>query len=121
HAPPHRRSPAVPKPGAGPMSRPAPPALDWLPTPPELDQAPALGVLALVAGALDVAGMALLAAHPDLADPERPGWLPRSPALGPANAILRLADRLRETISTYRHAVLPPPPAPSSADDDIPF
>jgi hypothetical protein len=98
----------------------SPPALDWLPNPPELDQAPALGVLALVAAALDIAAMALLAAHPELADSERPAWLPSSPALPAASAIVRLADRLRAAIGTYRRAVLPPS-SPTTSDDNIPF
>lgn len=98
------------------------PTPGWLPMPPELDQAPVLGVLAVVAAALDVAVMALLAAHPDLADIDRPGWRPCSAGFAAAHTIIRLADRMRRLIDTYRRAVLPPPPQTSAADaDDIPF
>ncbi len=103
------------------MKRAKPPSLDWLPLPHELDQATALGVLAVIAAALDVARMALLADHPELADPERPRWLQRSVGLRPAAAIVRLADRLHEAIGAYRRAVLPPPPTTPVSDDNIPF
>src|ERR1041384_5434705 len=103
------------------MSRAKPPALDWLPLPFDLDQAPSLGVLAVVAAALDVVRMALMAEHPELVDPERPRWVQRSAGLIPAAAILRLADRLHEAISAYCRAVLPPPPTTPVPDDDIPF
>jgi hypothetical protein len=96
-----------------------PRALDWLPVPTELDEAPALAVLAVMAAGLDVAVMALMAAHPDLADVDRPYWLPRSPAVAPANVIVRLADRMREAIGNYRRTVLPP--SASIPDDKIPF
>jgi hypothetical protein len=90
--------------------------------PPELDQAPVLGVLALLAAALDVAVMALLAEHPELADIDRPGWRPCSKGFAAADTIIRLADRMRRLIDAYRRRVLQPePPPPSPPYDDIPF
>jgi hypothetical protein len=68
------------------MKRANRPSLDWLPLPFDLDQAPALGVLVLVAAALDVARMALMPEHPRLGRP-------RAPALGAALGWARSRSR----------------------------
>jgi len=104
-----------------PPKKPAIQPLDYLPSPPEYDRAPELGVLAILVSILDVVYIALLAANRDLLDDERPYWFPLSPTASAADAILPQIDRLRRAIAIYQHAALPPPPSSKSADDDIPF
>ena len=95
--------------------------LDRLPSPPEYEHAPELGVLAILLSILDVTYVALLAANRDLLDDERPYWSPLSPTARPADAILRQIDRLRRAIATYQRAALPTHPDSQSVTDDIPF
>jgi hypothetical protein len=96
--------------------------LDWLPSPPEYERSPELGVLAILLSILDVVYIALLAANRDLLDDDRPHWSPLGPTAPAADTILRQIDRLRRSVAAYQHAALPPPPDTSPlADDDIPF
>lgn len=92
---------------------------DWLPSPPEYERAPELGVLAILVSILDVTYVALIAANRDLLDDERPYWSPLSPTARPADTLLRQIDRMRRAITTYQHAALPAPPERNP--DDIPF
>ena len=91
-----------------------------LPTVPDLAAAPELAVLAALVGLLDIVAAALLAAHPELADDERPYWI-HTPDIVPVAAHI-----LRRAAARYRLAVTPPPAAelPTSGHDghdEIPF
>jgi hypothetical protein len=97
-------------------------ALEYLPSPPEYDRAPELGVLAALLSILDVVFVALLATNRDLLDDERPDWVPLSPTAPAADKVLNQIDRLRRAVQAYRSVALPPPPAAEpAADDGIPF
>jgi hypothetical protein len=93
------------------------------PTVPELDNAPELAVLAVLLAVIDIAGDALLAAHPDLADHDRPYWFPTPAAIVHAHRLLRCSASLRRAVHRYRVAVAAPPATdePASGDDGIPF
>ena len=95
--------------------------LEYLPSPPEYDRAPELGVLAALLSILDVVFVALLATNRDLLDDERPTWVPLSPTAPAADKVLNQIDRLRRAVQAYRAVALPPPAAEPAADDDIPF
>lgn len=95
--------------------------LEYLPSPPDYDRAPELGVLAALLSILDVVFVAVLAANRDLLDDERPYWVPLSPTAPAADNVLNQIDRLRRAVQAYRTAALPPPAAEPAADDDIPF
>ena len=96
--------------------------LGWLPSPPEYDHAPELGVLAILLSILDVVFVALLAANRELLDEERPSWSPVPPTAPAADKVLHQIDRLRCAIQAYRRAALPSTPASEPATDaDIPF
>jgi hypothetical protein len=96
--------------------------LEYLPSPPEYDRAPELGVLAALLSILDVVFVAVLGANRDLLDDERPDWVPLSPTAPAADKVLTQIDRLRRAVHAYREVALPPPPAAEPpADDDIPF
>jgi hypothetical protein len=90
---------------------------------PELAAVPELAVLAALLAVLDVIDRALLAAHPELADHERPYWI-LTPAVVPrAASVLRNADSLRRAVARYRlalthHSATNEPPA---GDAEIPF
>lgn len=106
------------------MTRRAPtPARGATPTVPELDNAPELAVLAALLAVIDIVGDALLAAHPDLADHDRPYWYPTPVAIVHAHRLLRCSASLRRAVHRYRLAVTTPPATdePPSADDGIPF
>jgi len=95
--------------------------LEYLPSPPEYDRAPELGVLAALLSILDVVFVAVLGANRDLLDDERPAWLPLSPTAPAADKVLNQIDRLRRAVHAYREVALPPPAAEPATDDDIPF
>ena len=107
----------------------------WLPTPPQLEQAPELAVLVALDSTLEVAACALQVAHPEIDDdPECPYWVARRDRLIAENLLI-LIDKLRTLIARYRKALPEPPPAelapdkpydddpsrPCVSDDDIPF
>ena len=95
--------------------------LEYLPSPPDYDRAPELGVLAALLSILDVVFVTLLATNRELLDDERPAWVPLSPTAPAADKVLNQIDRLRRAVQAYRTVALPPPPAPEATDDDIPF
>ena len=76
---------------------------DDSPTPDEIAAAPALAVLAMLDHALVVTQRALLAAHPEVADPDEPG--PGEPTPTPmlltAVPLLEQAQGLRAAIARY--------------------
>lgn len=76
------------------------------PTPEELEDAPELAVLALLDANLEIALRALVSAHPQLADPDRPAWtLDQSPSGRAAKTFLARAKGLHRALETYRDAV----------------
>jgi hypothetical protein len=105
----------------------------WLPTPPQLEQAPELGVLAALDTLLEVATCALQVALPEIdADPECPYWVAGDDRLT-AESLLQLFEDLRVLLARYRDETLRPAdileddpchdelPCAAPSDDDIPF
>jgi len=77
-----------------------------LPTPDDLLDAPELAILAALDLMLDLALHALVCEHPELADPERPYWLPQaSPSATAARTVVAQADDLKQALVTYREAI----------------
>jgi hypothetical protein len=92
-----------------------------LPTPDQIAEVPELAILAALEDTLDLALRALVAAHPQLANPETPFWArDASPARGAADRILAAALRLARALRRYRRAVTPSR-RPGDPDPDIPF
>lgn len=80
------------------------------PSVPDLQAAPELAALDLLADAVETASTALLAEHPELCDLEpaaRDGPLPTTIFL--ADAVLRLGHGLAAAIAAYREATLQRP------------
>jgi hypothetical protein len=90
------------------------------PTPDELVTTPELGLMAAFEASLELTVRALIAAHPELDDPERPLWCVE---LGPtcclAKRFVPLALELADIIFAYRRAALDE--ARHLVDDDLPF
>lgn len=96
------------------------PAPARFPTPPEIADVPELAILAALENTLDLAIYALLAAHPQLGDPDCPSWLrDPSPARASADRILAAAAPLARALGAYRRAVTPSPN--DDPDPDVPF
>ena len=90
------------------------------PTPFEIANAPELAILAALDATLDLALRALLAAHPQLGDPDVPSWArDSSPSRTTADRILALAVRLTHELNAYRRATAPSPRP--EHDPEIPF
>jgi hypothetical protein len=67
----------------------------WLPTPPQLEQASELAILAALDAILELAACALEVAHPEIdADPECPYWVAAADRLT-AESLLQLFEDLR--------------------------
>lgn len=91
------------------MTRQGPPrsgTCDPTPTPDDLECAPELAILAALDHTLELAATALVCAHPELPDPERPYWL-GSPtrSLTLAKILVRRTHGLQRTIRAYRRAL----------------
>jgi hypothetical protein len=84
---------------------------------------PELAVLAALLAVLDVVYFAMLEAHPELADDERPYWIFTPPVVPRAASVLRSVASLRRAVERYRLALVPPAIAhtPPADDNDIPF
>ena len=92
------------------------------PTPAELTDAPELAILHALNEILDLALRALIAAHPQLGNPDTPFWAREtSRATGHANDILATAHRLRHHIRAYRTAITLARHHSLAGDPDIPF
>lgn len=100
---------------------------DWQPTPPEIDRAPEVALLAVLDHALDVVATAIVAAHPNLLDDEPFYRHLDRPELKAADAILTRARRLRDALHRYRrviaalHASAETTPEAPGGLDEIPF
>jgi hypothetical protein len=87
-------------------ARPLPPSGDdWRPTPPEIDHAPELALLAVLDHALDILAAAVVAAHPNLTDDEPFYRQLHRPEVKAADVILTHARRLRVALGRYRRAI----------------
>jgi hypothetical protein len=96
------------------------PAPARFPTPPEIADVPELAILAALEHTLDLALYALLAAHPQLSDPECPDRLrDPSPARAAADRIVTAAHSLARALDAYRRAVTPSPH--QAPDRNVPF
>ena len=97
--------------------------LERIPTPGDLDRAPELAILAALDLTLELATAALVCAHPELCDPERPYWI-SSPtrSLTLAKTLVRRAHGLQRAIRAYRRALETRPRHEESPDlDDLDF
>jgi hypothetical protein len=75
------------------------------PTPAELADAPELAILAALDDTLHLALRALVAAHPQLGDPDCPAWAREAGATAAAaDRILTAARRLDRALDAYRRA-----------------
>lgn len=106
-----------------PTSKPkSPRAADcWTPTPPQLEQAPELAILAALDCALQTATSALLAVYPEFCDLEP--HEPLSPAALGASQLISSAHQLRGDIAGYRSAIEHEQKRQSARvdEEDIPF
>ncbi len=117
-------------------TRPPPRDADWLPTPPEIEQAPEIALLSVLQRTLDVTVYALLAIHPYLTADEPCYRHLDLPEINAADAVLAHAHRLRDALDRYRRAIAElyarstrdeaDPPGAEDPDghggsDDIPF
>jgi hypothetical protein len=85
---------------------PGSPKIDRLPTPDDLVDAPELAILAALDRTLDLAVRALVCEHPELADPERPYWLPHaSPLTTAAQTLVDQTHDLKQALIAYREAI----------------
>jgi hypothetical protein len=76
-----------------------------LPTPPELDQAPELALIAVLEITLEITVRALVAAHPQLCEHQRPYWIPQTPSSTIAQVIVSTVDSLQQSLHDYRHHI----------------
>ena len=91
-------------------------------TPGEIADAPELAILHALDEILDLAPRVLVAAHPELADPEAPFWVREaSRTTGKANDIVTTAHRLQRLIRAYRRASLLEREQRCDADPEMPF
>jgi hypothetical protein len=91
-------------------------------SPLDLAAVPDLAALAALLAVLDVVDRSLVTGHPELADHERPYWIPTHPATLCAAGLLRSIDGLRHAVERYCVALAPPTAAHEpAADGDIPF
>ena len=100
----------------------------WDLTPPEIERASELAVLAVLDRVLDIAGSAVIASHLELFACERPHWRPEMPDTKVARRLLHQCHALRRTLRHYRNETLscsPDSPSfqqpPPSGGDDIDF
>jgi hypothetical protein len=91
------------------MTRPDPPdgrKIDRTPTPDDLAHAPELAILAALDRTLDLVVRALVCAHPEIADSERPYWLRQaSPVVTAAETLVEQTADIKQTLIAYREAV----------------
>ena len=97
--------------------------IDRTPTPDDLAHAPELAILASLENTLELAVRALVCAHPELADPERPYWLRQASRMATAadNVVHQSAD-MKQALIAYREAVeTRRRDEASEHPDDLPF
>ncbi len=80
--------------------------IDRTPTPDDLAHAPELAILAALECTLELVVRALVCAHPELADPERPYWLRQaSPVATAAETLVDETADMKQALIAYREAV----------------
>ncbi len=88
------------------LDTPEGPKIDRTPTPEDLVDAPELALLAALERTLDLVVRALVSAHPELADPERPYWLRQASRMPTAAATLvDQSAEMKQALVVYREAV----------------
>ncbi len=93
-----------------------------IPTPDELADASELALLHALDEILDLAPRVLVAAHPELGDPDAPFWAREaSRTTRKANDIVATAHRLQRHIRAYRRAIMRAREQRREADPEIPF
>ena len=97
-------------------------SLRRIPTPDELADNPELALLHALDAILDLVPRALVATHPELADPDAPFWVREAsePACL-ANPIVMDAHRLQQHIRAYRTAITLARDQRFENDPEIPF
>ena len=97
-------------------------SLRRIPTPDELADNPELALLHALDEILDLVPRVLLAALPELADPDAPFWVREaSKTTRHANHIVVNAHRLQRRIRAYRDAITLPRDQRCESDPEIPF
>lgn len=97
-------------------------SLHRIPTPDELAHYPELALLHALDAILDLVPRALVAAHPELGDPDAPSWAREtSRNVRNADPILATAHRLQRHIRAYRRDVTRAQDQRREPDPDIPF
>lgn len=90
--------------------------------PKDLARDPELAAIEILDAVLDTTIRALIAAHPEITDSERPYWLtPPPPSCHAACSIVGRAARLRDRLADYRSAVDAESSAPLDTDAEFPF
>jgi len=93
-----------------------------IPTPNEIADVPELAILHALDEILDLAPRVLVAAHPELADPDAPYWVREtSSTTRTADDIVAAAHRLQRHIRAYRRAISLARDLRCEADPEIPF
>lgn len=78
-----------------------------IPTPDELADNPELALLHALDDLLELVSRVLVAAHPELADPDAPYWVREaSKTTHHANYIVATTHRLQQRIRAYRDAIM---------------
>jgi hypothetical protein len=79
---------------------------DRMPTPDDLVDAPELAILAALDQTLDLVVRALVCAHPELADPQRPYWLRQASRMATAaETLVNQTDKMKHALLVYQKAV----------------
>jgi hypothetical protein len=80
--------------------------IDRTPTPDNLADAPELAIPAALDQTLDLVARALVCAHPELVDPDRPYWLRQAshPATAAETLVHQTAD-MKQALISYQEAV----------------
>ena len=77
------------------------------PTPREIGLHPELSLVALLQQTINITTCSLIAANPELAEPDFPPWCcPESPAILLARYLLKQLDLLSELLPEYKTAVM---------------
>ena len=97
-------------------------SLHRIPTPSELEDAPELALLHALREILDLVPRTLVAAHPELGDPDAPFWVREaSRATRKANDLVATAHRLQQHLRAYRAAITLARDQRVESDPEIPF
>ena len=80
--------------------------IDRTPTPDDLAHAPELAILAALECTLELVVRALVCAHPELADPERPYWLRQASRMTTAaETVVDQSVDMKQALIAYREVI----------------